>query len=186
MYERLNSVGTSTNTESQLQSAITWAIQQYDSAGSFIEAFKKLGAYTTLPDHFLKNTIPSGASWTNDTMTTLTPQSNSLSTLVVLESFGLKPYKILPISSTVPQNLNIIIDFSGSPSTTNSVRLVRKTATGSIIPFGSDATSSRYSAVINFFGFATPTSNNIIEAYVTPINAGTTGRTATITYQLAG
>ncbi len=36
IYERLNSVGSKDMSETQLENAITWAIQQYDSSGSFL------------------------------------------------------------------------------------------------------------------------------------------------------
>ena len=73
IYERLNSVGSKDMSETQLENAITWAIQQYDSSGSFAEAFKKLGAYITLPDHFFASVIPSNASWSNGHINRYTP-----------------------------------------------------------------------------------------------------------------
>lgn len=105
---------------------------------------------------------------------------------VTLESFGLKPFELRPNSSTSPQDLEVVIDFSGVRSTTNSVRFVKETASGSIIPFGTDATAVRYSAVINPFGNATSAANNIVDLYVAPINAGSYDRRINITYQLAG
>ena len=186
IYERLNSVGSKDMSETQLENAITWAIQQYDSSGSFAEAFKKLGAYITLPDHFFASVIPSNASWSNGHINRYTPTTTEKSISVTLESFGLKPFELRPNSSTSPQDLEVVIDFSGVRSTTNSVRFVKETASGSIIPFGTDATAVRYSAVINPFGNATSAANNIVDLYVAPINAGSYDRRINITYQLAG
>ena len=186
IYERLNSVGSKDMSETQLENAITWAIQQYDSSGSFAEAFKKLGAYITLPDHFFASVIPSNASWSNGHINRYTPTTTEKSISVTLESFGLKPFELRPNSSTSPQDLEVVIDFSGVRSTTNSVRFVKETASGSIIPFGTDATAVRYSAVINPFGNATSAANNIVDLYVAPINAGSYDRRINITYQLVG
>ena len=113
IYERLNSVGSKDMSETQLENAITWAIQQYDSSGSFAEAFKKLGAYITLPDHFFASVIPSNASWSNGHINRYTPTTTEKSISVTLESFGLKPFELRPNSSTSPQDLEVVIDFSG-------------------------------------------------------------------------
>lgn len=126
------------------------------------------------------------AEYPNSVSNSYTPTTTEKSISVTLESFGLKPFELRPNSSTSPQDLEVVIDFSGVRSTTNSVRFVKETASGSIIPFGTDATAVRYSAVINPFGNATSAANNIVDLYVAPINAGSYDRRINITYQLAG
>lgn len=186
IYEVMNISGSKGMSETQLRNIITSGIKMYDVNGSFAEAFKKLGAYITLPDHFFANVIPPNTIWNNSKINMYTPTANSRSLSITLEEFGLKAYRLRADNSITPQDLNVVIDFSGSSSTTNSVRFVKKTISGSITPFGTDATNTRYSAVINRFGFATATAANIADVYVAPINAGSSNRTATVTYQLAG
>lgn len=184
IYERLNAVATVNLTETDLEAAITWAIKQHDNSGSFAEAFKKLGAYTTLPDHFFSSIIPSNAKWSNNSIDSYTPSTTSKTITTSLESFGLDIFQFNP-SSSVPKKLEIVIDFSGTVSTSNSLRFVRKTASGSIIPFGGDASSTRYSAVMSQFCSATSTADNILSLYVAPINAAAIGsRNVNVSYKL--
>lgn len=56
IYIRIGSI--KPTNETSLESCITYGIQQYDKSGSFAEAFKKLGAYITLPKHFFKKQFP--------------------------------------------------------------------------------------------------------------------------------
>lgn len=186
IYEVMKISGSQGMSETQLRNIITAGIRQFDVNGSFAEAFKKLGAYITLPKHFFAGVIPINATWNNSKINIYTPTASSTSRSITLEGFGLKAYHLRANNNITPQDLNVIIDFSGSSSTTNSVRFVKKTVSGSITPFGTDATNSRYSAVINRFGFATASATNIADVYVAPINAGDSNRTATVTYQLAG
>lgn len=80
--------------EAKLEEAITWGIQQNDSSGSFAEAFKKLGAYITLPSHFFAKVIPSNASWSNGRIDQWTPNTTSRSISVSLEKFGLAVHRL--------------------------------------------------------------------------------------------
>lgn len=183
IYIRMGSI--KPTNETNLESCITWGIQQYDKSGSFSEAFKKLGAYITLPGYFYKNTIPSGASWNNNDMVAVTPSTAGGSKSVLLNSYGLQPY-----SFTAQRNdatfLSVVVGFNSNTQGNSSVRVVTKTSSNVITPFGGDVPSNRYSTIIKFFA-NTPSygSNNVLNAYVSPMYTGTNPCSVTITYSLS-
>lgn len=183
IYTRMGSI--KPTNETSLEDCITWGIQQHDRSGSFSEAFKKLGAYITLPEHFYKNVIPSGSSWINKDMVDAIPSTAGGSNSVLLNSYGLQPY-----SFTAQRNnatfLSIIVGFNSNITGNASVRVVTKTSSNVITPFGGDVPSNRYSTVIKFFS-NTPSSgsNNILNAYVSPMYTGTNTCPVTITYSLS-
>jgi len=73
-----------------------------------------------------------------------------------------------------------------SASTTNhSVRLVRVTNNGTIIPFGGDVTSDKYTAVVSNFCKTTTSSSETHDiVYATPINVGSSLNTFDVKFQL--
>lgn len=183
IYIRIGSI--KPTNETSLESCITYGIQQYDKSGSFAEAFKKLGAYITLPKHFFQKTIPSGATWVNDYMFETTPSTAGGSKSVLLYSYGLQPYSFEAQRSDATF-LSIVVGFNDKAKGNASVRVVTKTSSNVITPFGGDVPSNRYSTIIKFFA-NTPShgSNNVTNAYVSPIYTGSSSCPVTITYSLS-
>lgn len=183
IYTRLGSI--KPTSETSLEDCITFGIRQYDKSGSFAEAFKKLGAYITLPGHFFKNTIPKGTSWENDHMVQASPSLTSSSKSTLLNSYGLQPFSF-EANRNDATFLSIVVGFNSNTKGNASVRVVTKTSSNSIAPFGGDVPSNRYSTLIKFFA-NTPSSgsNNILSAYVSPMYTGPNSCPVTITYSLS-
>lgn len=170
IYSRMGSVKPSD--EKNLESCITYGIQQYDRSGSFTEAFKKLGAYITLPGYFYRQVVPSGSSWTNKYPTKVTPSTTSTSKSTGLKSYGLQPY-LFTATGKDATFLSIVVAFNSSQKGNASVRVVTKTSSNTIAPYGGDVPNNRYSTLIKpFANYPAQGSNNIVEAYVTPMYTG--------------
>lgn len=182
IYERMATSGAST--ETALRNCITYAIQRQDSSGSFAEAYKKLGAYVTMPGHFYSSIIPPNATWTNTYIDEYVPNTNENLVYDTIYSYGCRPYRFNAGNNTA-KTLKITFSFPYASSTNHSVRLVRVNDLGTVIPFGGDATADKYTAFINNFCTANSsagTNHDIV--YATPINIGTTGNNFFVYYQL--
>lgn len=145
IYENLDIHNANIN-KSMLRDEITSAIRSYDSDGSFERAFEITSAYITFPSHFYRTIIPSGATWDN------TKKPNGTSPYTVnLSSYGCKPVEYKATSNT-PKTVSIVINYSGTASSTKtSARVVFKSSSG-ITPIGNKTTNSRYTAEITNYG----------------------------------
>ena len=167
-----------------LRNIKTNAIQRQDSSGSFAEAYKKLGAYVTMPGHFYSSIIPPNATLTNTYIDEYVPNTNENLVYDTIYSYGCRPYRFNAGNNTA-KTLKITFSFPYASSTNHSVRLVRVNDLGTVIPFGGDATADKYTAFINNFCTANSsagTNHDIV--YATPINIGTTGNNFFVYYQL--
>lgn len=165
IYEELASYSSSVS-DTILRGCITNAIQEYDSTGSFANAYKKVGAYISYPGHFYSNTIPSGVTWENNKYTFYTATSATTKS-ATLNPSGCKLFGYSSDSSEIKQ-LSITVDF-GAAKSTNSVRVVLKSST-SITPIGGDVSGTRYSTIITDFGNSATS-----KVTVAPINAASSG-----------